>query len=234
MMWPAESEDLSARGTAILMCNMPQAPPQAAGPDGHAMKLSQSFWVLLLGSALALCLCAAAASSWHATPVMHSNTPAGYDVLVMDPTGAVISFLGLIECPELEGAQQRVEGAHSRIVNADGKTLIHYPRHFSFRITASLRKMVLIEPSDRFTSSEPPNDLLLKLRFRLRAYHGLEAREIPPESVQMIGVPADVPYDERVYRISFKVERLSVTDRCVLEVLSPAGQRLTKFHFDLL
>jgi hypothetical protein len=50
----------------------------------------------------------------------------------------------------------------------------------------------------------------------------------------MIGVPADVPYDERVYRINFALDKLPITDRCVLEVLSPTGERLTKFHFDLL
>lgn len=174
------------------------------------------------------------ASSWHAAPVLRSATPAGYDVLLVEPSGAVISFLGLIECPELEGAQQISQGTNSKIVNADGETLVHFPRHFSFRITASLRKTVLVEPSDKFTSLETPSDLLLKLKFRLKAYHGLDAREIQPESIQMIGVPADVPYDERVYRISFNVDKLPITDRCVLEVLSPTGERLTKFHFDLL
>ena len=50
----------------------------------------------------------------------------------------------------------------------------------------------------------------------------------------MIGVPADVAYDERVYRISFSGQKIPVSDRCILEVLSPTGERLTRFHFDLL
>jgi len=188
-----------------------------------------------LGSALVMAVCVVAASSSpHAPPPFHASIPAGYDVLRVQPTGAMISFLGLIECPELEGAQQIAEGANARIVNADGNRLTHFPSNFSFRITASLRKTVLLEPTDTFTSSEEPEQLLLKLRFRLKAYHALEVREIQPESVQIIGVPSDVVSDERIYRINFNVENLPVTDRCVLEVLSPSGERLTKFHFDLL
>ena len=201
----------------------------------HAItRAKRPFAILVIGTAMAASLWAVGANSWHNLTVLHATTPAGYDVLQVEPGGAVISFLGLIECPELEGAQQVMRGVDSRIVNADGRTLTHFPRRFSFRITVSLRKTVLAEPTDKVTISEPLADFLLKIKFRLKAYHGLEAREIPPESIQMIGVPADVPYDERVYRISFNVDKLPVTDRCVLEVLSPTGERLTKFHFDLL
>ena|SRR5215471_3070206 len=198
------------------------------------IRLKRMFALLLLCTAAGACLWAFAPNSWHNLNVLHGTTPAGYEVLQVEPGGGVISFLGLIECSELEGAQQVSRGVDARIVNTDGKTLVHFPRHFSFRITVSLRKTVLAEPVDKVTVSEPLGDYLLKLKFRLKAYHGLETREIPPESIQMIGMPADVPYDERVYRISFNVDKLPVTDRCVLEVLSPTGERLTKFHFDLL
>jgi len=188
-----------------------------------------------LASALFIAVCAMAASnSLHSPPAFHASIPAGYDILRVQPTGAVISFLGLIECPDLEGAQQVAEGMNARIVNADGKRLTHFPSSFSFRITASLRKTILAEPTDTFTSQEEPEQLLLKLRFRLKAFHALEVREIQPESVRIIGVPSDVASDERIYRVNFNVENLPVTDRCVLEVLSPSGERLTKFHFDLL
>lgn len=189
------------------------------------------FFVGFLGGALALCGLAASNSS---APTFHSATPAGYDVLLLKPGGAVLSFLALIECPDLEGAQQIAEGEHSRIVNTNGKPLAHFPRNFSFRITVSLRKTLLVEPTATFNSSEEPQDLLLKLKFRLKAHHALEVREMQPDDVRMIGVPADIPYDERVYRVSFNVEELPASDRCVLEVLAPNGERLTRFHFDLL
>lgn len=176
----------------------------------------------------------AVSDSWHATSTFHSTTPAGYDVLLLQPGGAILTFLGLIECQELEGVQQISQGGPARVVDADGQPMAYFPRNFSFRITASLRKTVLVAPTDVFEVAEEPADFLLKLKFRLKAYHGLQVREIPPESVQMIGVPADVPYDERVYRVSFSVADLPVTDRCVMEILSPDGERLTRFHFDLL
>lgn len=190
--------------------------------------------VLFFGAAISFAASAPPADSLHPGVVFHASTPAGYDVVTVKPGGAVLSFLGLIECPALEGAQQIATGVNAGIVDADGAPLRHFPRSFSFRITASLRKTLLVDPTDTVNSMELPEDLLLKLKFRLRAYHGLDVRDIPPESVQMIGVPADITSDERIYRVSFTVDKLPVTDRCVLEVLSPDGERLAKFHFDLL
>lgn len=197
------------------------------------MKTRSILCIGILSGTLALCALAAP-NSWPITSIFHATIPAGYDVLLIKPSDAVLTFLGLIECPELEGAQQVAEGTKSRVVNADGKPLAHFPGSFSFRVTVSLRKTLLLEPTGVFEISDEPEDLLLKLKFRLKAYQGLQVREIQPESVLMIGVPADIPYDERVYRVSFNGSDLPVSNRCVLEVLSPDGVRLTKFHFDLL
>lgn len=189
----------------------------------------------MLGGAISFAAGAPSASdSWHGTPVFHASIPAGYEVVMVKPSGAIVSLLGLIECPELEGAQQVTNGVNAEIVTMDGERLRHFPQNFSFRITASLRKTVIIDPTDTFNSVERPEDLILNLKFRLKAYHGLDVLEIPPESIQIIGVPSDVASDERVYRIRFNVKKLPVTDRCVLEVLSPEGDRLAKFHFDIL
>ncbi len=57
---------------------------------------------------------------------------------------------------------------------------------------------------------------------------------IQPVLVRQIGMPADVPYDERVYRIAFDTGNIPVDARLVLEVFSPKGELLTKFHFELL
>lgn len=199
------------------------------------MKSIKIFSIWLLGGAISFAAGAPLASdSWHGAPVFHASIPAGYEVLMVRPSGAIVSLLGLIECPELEGAQQVTSGVNAEIVTMDGERLRHFPQNFSFRITASLRKTVVIDPTDTFNSAERPEDLILKLKFRLKAYHGLDVLEIPPESIQIIGVPSDVASDERVYRIRFNVKKLPVTDRCVLEVLSPEGDRLAKFHFDIL
>jgi hypothetical protein len=165
---------------------------------------------------------------------LHPNIPAGYDVVALKPSGANLSLMGLIECPELEGAQSVSEGSNKKLVSADGDTIRHFPQRFSFRITASLRKMLIDRPVAAVDVSDEPHELLLNLKFRIRAYNGLEAHEIVPESVEMIGMPADVPYDERVYRINVNNVDLPITARLVVEILTPQGGLITHFPFSPL
>jgi hypothetical protein len=51
--------------------------------------------------------------------------------------------------------------------------------------------------------------------------------------VSVVGVPLDVSYDERIYRVAFDLGDVSMGERIVLEVLSPEGERLTRFHLDM-
>jgi hypothetical protein len=186
--------------------------------------------LIIAGFALA----AAARTTPKTTPGLHSNMPAGYDVMVLKPSKAVLSLIGLIECPELEGAQHVAEGSHRRLVSAEGETIKEFPQRFSFRITASLRKVFVEGPNTSVDVADDPQQLLLKLKFRIRVYNGLEVREIEPQSIEMIGMPADVPYDERVYRINIDTAKLPITDRLVVEIYSPQGELLTHFPFSLL
>jgi hypothetical protein len=179
-------------------------------------------------------LAAAAGSSFPQTPTLHSSIPAGYEIIQLQPSGAQLSLLGLIECPEIEGAQRFSEGLNARIVSASGVPLGQFPRRFSYRVTASLRKTVIDPPNSILKISGDPYELMLGLKFKLRAYNGLASEEILPASVTMIGMPADLPYDERVYRVSFDVGDRPVTERFVLDVYSSAGERLSRFHFELL
>jgi hypothetical protein len=186
-------------------------------------------------AALALIATAAAVAPGHeGRPAYRSNIPAGEEVLLLKPSGATLSLLGLVECAELEGAQRVAEGTQARLVDADGASLKKFPQHFSFRVTASLKKLMLSDPEDAVTITEAPQDFLLKIKFRMRAFDGIHVREIEPESVRIIGVPEDIPYDERVYRISFNVKDLPVTDRLILDVLTPEGRNMTHFTFGLL
>ena len=186
--------------------------------------------VVVLATALSLAIRTDAKSG----PGLHSAMPAGYEVVTLKPSGASLSLMGLIECPELEGAQHIADGSKSKLIAADGSTITEFPQRFSFRITASLGKIVLDSPAATINIAEDPQDLLLKLKFRVRAYSGMESREIVPENIEMIGMPADVPYDERVYRININAGTMPITDRVVIDVLSPEGDRLTHFAFSLL
>jgi hypothetical protein len=188
----------------------------------------------LLVIVLAFTLAAMARNVAKATPGLRSNIPAGYDVMLLKPSKATLSLIGLIECPELEGAQRVSEGLHAKLVLSHGSTVKEFPQHFSFRITASLKKVFFDEPVTSIKLPDDPHELLLHLKFRVRVYHGLEVREIVPQSIEMIGAPADVASDERVYRININAEKLPVTDRLVVEILSPQGELLSHFPFSLL
>ncbi|HEX4604745.1 MAG TPA: hypothetical protein VH724_12165 [Candidatus Angelobacter sp.] len=183
----------------------------------------------------AICMAAfAGGPGLKSGPGLRSTMPAGYDAIILKPSGETLSLLGLIECPELEGAQHVSEGFNARLISASGETIHEFPRHFSVRVTASLRKIFLEGPVASVSLPDGPRELLLHLKFRVRAYHALESREIAAESIEMIGMPADVPYDERVYRININAANIPITDRLVIEVLSPQGERLTHFPFSLL
>lgn len=201
----------------------------------HSMKshrIARSGLLAMMIAAFALV--AAAGNASRGGYVMHSTMPAGYDVVVLKPSRTNVSLMGLIECPELEGVQSVSEGTHKKLLSADGDTLKHFPQRFSFRITASLRKILLDGPVATADADDEPRELLLHLKFRIRAYNGLESHEIIPESVEMIGMPADIPYDERVYRIHLNNVDLPITARLVVEILTPQGELLTHFPFSPL
>jgi hypothetical protein len=185
----------------------------------------------LLLIAAGFALAASARNAPKPTPGLRSNMPVGYDVMLLKPSKETLSFIGLIECPELEGAQHVSEGLRAKLVSTNGNTIEQFPQHFSFRITASLKKIFLDGPVRSVASLGDPQQLLLHLKFRVRAYHGLEARELTPHSIEMIGMPADVPSDERVYRININAGNLPITDRLVVQIFSPEGELLTHFPF---
>jgi hypothetical protein len=197
----------------------------------NARRIALSGFLLIVAGFV---LDAAAVIAQKATPSMHSTMPAGYDVVVLKPSKANLSLIGLIECPELEGAQRVADGSHRKLVSADGDSIKEFPQRFSFRITASLRKVLIDGPATSVDVGDDPQQLLLKLKFRIRAYDGLDVQEIVPQSIEMIGMPADVPYDERVYRINVSVGSLPITDRLVVEIFSPEGALLTHFPFSPL
>lgn len=197
------------------------------------MKICRSTLVWIAAVFLSF-LMVGTAAGFKSNAGLHSAMPAGYDVIALRPSGANLSLMGLIECPELEGAQQVSEGTKAKVISADGERINKFPSHFNFRITATLRKIILDKPMSSVAVSDDPYDLLLKLKFRIKAYHGLEKREIIPDSVELIGMPASVRYDERVYRIGVNLGDAPITDRVVIDVLTPEGKLITHFPFTVL
>jgi hypothetical protein len=190
-----------------------------------------SVFVLVLAG---LSMAVAGNNRWQTGPGLHSAMPAGYEVVVLKPSHATLSMMGLIECAELEGAQHASQGLSAKLISASGVPMRKFPPRFSFRITASLRKVVLDGPTATAEISGDPRELLLRLGFRIQVYDGLKSREIAPESVEMIGMPAYVAYDERVYRVTVNAANLPITDRFKIEIVSPQGEVLGHFSFVLL
>ncbi len=150
------------------------------------------------------------------------------------PWKGTLTLLGSVENPQFGGWMLVQEGRRRALRTEAGEPVRFYPDEVDFRITASLREK-LIEPSPvPLTASAGRNDYLLGLRFRVAIFRGLHKRTLPPAAVDLIGVPADLQSEERVFRVSVRLPHVPLQDRVVLEVLSPRGERIAKFHLDLI
>ncbi|HLH05665.1 MAG TPA: hypothetical protein VKW78_00360 [Terriglobales bacterium] len=170
----------------------------------------------------------------YATDTLYqSRIPLGWESFVLSSAKRCFYLLGSVENREFQGWRKVSIGSRNRLLDARGQPVRMYPDRLQFRITASARERMLDNEPFPFPSRIPLNAFLLGLRFRLKVFRGLEQRTIYPAAVVPIGMPADINYDERIYRIDFNIGRIPIEDRLVLEVLSPTGQRISKFHVDL-
>jgi hypothetical protein len=168
----------------------------------------------------------------------HSVVPLGQDAILLEPGNHALFFLASAESIDFEGWRQIYNENRTSLLAADGHPVEHYPRFVDFRITASARRHVLPGLQPLLVDCESQciqtvNDYLLHLQFRVKIFRALHFRELAPKIVEIIGMPPDVPCDERIFRVSFDLGEVPVADRIVLEVLSPAGDRLTRFHLDM-
>lgn len=181
--------------------------------------------------------CLAVAASAQIVPLyaVHGRIPLGIESFRLEPAGSSFYLLASVENPEFDGLYRRGDrNQHARLFDANDKPVLFYPSRLQFRLTASSReKLVDDHPFDTHTRISL-NDLITKLQFRVKVFHALEYRYIKPTYIENVGVPKDVPYNERIYRIGFDLGKIPIDDRVVMEVISPTGERLCKFHLDLL
>jgi hypothetical protein len=189
---------------------------------------------------VALTLPGVAAGPASVVPVLeydfHSVVPLGSDAIELMPAKKDVYLLASAESAEFEGMKRTANDGTITVVGADGTPARRFPSTIDFRLTASTnRKKLADEPIDPYPikATESINDYLLNLKFRLRIFHGLQMREFEPREVKMIGVPADVPYGERIYRASFDIGQVSLEDRLVLEIFDAGGTRVSKFHLEV-
>ncbi len=186
---------------------------------------------------LALSLAAAVPLFGQASRVFATNgrIPLGIESFRLQPAGREFYLMASVENPTFQGLY-RYPDKHGRfhLYSANDQPMTYYPSKVQFRLTASAREKLMDDKPFDTRSKLDIADLLRQLRFRVKIFHGLEYRYIAPNQVQDIGLPGDVPYDERIYRIGFDLGRVPIDDRVVMEVLTPNGERLCKFHLDLL
>lgn len=186
---------------------------------------------------LALPVAAAGADRAAAAPgvelLYHSTVSLGNESFEVKPWKSVLTVLASAQNPEFEGWRLELREGRRVLVGADGNAVRSFPGRLDFRVSAgTLTRLFGVAPFP-LEPELSPNDFLLQLGFRLKVFRGLHQAVFEPDEVALIGVPADVPYNERIYRVSFDLQRIPVEDRVVLEVLAPGGDRLCKFHLDL-
>ncbi len=164
----------------------------------------------------------------------HALVPLGVEGFTLGSSGRKFYVMALAEHPSFEGLHQVHVDSHRVLLDSLQRQVNYFPRKLTFRVTATTwaDKLADVDMTPLEIQSDT-NAFLLGLRFRLKIFRGLKARTVAADTVKLIGMPADVTYDERIYQVTFDVGAVPVEDRVVLEVLSPDGDRLCKFHLDL-
>src|SRR5262249_24593583 len=133
-----------------------------------------------------------------------------------------------------EGVERRNLPHTAHLVNANGSAFLYYPAKVAFRLTAStLDKIKDDYPPADIETADDTNTFLLGLHLRLKIFQGLDAYELEPKDVELIGMPAAIPYDERIYRATFHLDHVPSDARLVLEVFDTKDQRISRFHLEL-
>jgi hypothetical protein len=169
------------------------------------------------------------------TPVaINGRVPLGIESFRIRPANQDFYLMASAENPMFLGLRRVTDGDHDKLVGGNGKVVTLYPERVQFRLTASAREKIIDDKPYGTESKLPLDELLVQLHFRLKIFHGLEYRYVQPSYVEDVGMPRHVPYNERIYRIGFQIGKVPIEDRVVMEVFSPSGERLCKFHLDLL
>jgi hypothetical protein len=184
---------------------------------------------------LALCLSIPCVGQTSRVFSVNGRIPLGIESFRLQPSGREFYLMASVENPAFQGLYRSMDrSGHPRLFDGSDKPVMFYPNRVQFRLTASAREKLIEDRPFETHAKLAVGDLLRQLQFRVKVFHALEYRYVKPTVVEDIGVPSDVPYDERIYRIGFDLGKVPIEDRVVMEVFSPTGERLCKFHVDLL
>ncbi len=165
---------------------------------------------------------------------VNGRIPLGIESFRMEPSKTDFYLMASAENEHFTEVDRQIDGDKETLINRDGSLVKHYPERVQFRVSASSREKSFDDKPWAVDTKVAAEDFFAKLQFRVKVFHGLQSREVQPEYVRDIGMPRDVPYNERIYQIGFTIGKVPIEDRVVLEVISPTGERLCKFHLDLI
>jgi len=166
---------------------------------------------------------------------LHCPVPLGVDAVRLESLKKTVYVMASVENQTLDGLHV-VRAAHvGHVVRIDGSEVKTYPNALNFRVTASVLANDLqgIVPYT-VSNQQGLNEFLLGWKFKLKIFRALKMTVIEPVNVKLIGVPAYEASRERVYRVNFETPNLPVDARLVLEVFDASGNRLTRFHLEML
>lgn len=198
-----------------------------------------TFGAKAIRAAVVLLVASASTVVGQANPTLrfHSLIPLGADAYELrnKQWKGTMTLMASAESPQFEGMEVRTVSKRTQLFSEDGKRIERFPSHVDFRVTATFRAhFAETSPFPISASLDDQNAYLLGLKFRVVVFSGLQQTVVKPKSVEMIGVPGEMAYDERIYRISVDLADFPLTDRVVLEVQDPGGGRIAKFHLDLI
>jgi len=157
-------------------------------------------------------------------------TPLGTEAILLKPSGQYLFMFLSLESQFLDGATKTMQGKAAVLREANGARLETFPREISFRFSIGTRTQLDANDPQVAETKLDAADLRDHLRFQLMIFDGLKATVLEPKEVQMLGVPLDVPYNERIYKVTFGLPDVSVQRRMKLLILDPQGNRLTNFQ----
>jgi len=192
--------------------------------------------ILVTAISLCLSLVAQAVSANQSRPTswaFNSTIPLGTDLLVLRPSKLQVALMASAESEQFKSWRLIEENDKRRVIDADGQPVKKMPSRVTFRITAGTKDKLTDTPGYPIETETNLNNFLLKLRFRVKIFRGVDARIIEPHEVKMIGIPADEPYNERIFRAAFDLGDVNIDERVVLEVIDgDTNQRISKFHLE--
>lgn len=187
---------------------------------------------------LGVTLCAALALSaqdGRQEFVFRQHTPMGGDALILMPAKQRLQLMATLESKELEGVRQIRQGKDEFLRAPDGGPFRFYPRELKFRFSVGRKITILEKNPNAIETQDSPDEFQSNLRFQMKLFKGLKTEVVEPVETKMIGVPKNIPHDERVYTVRFTLPReVPAHERLKLEVYDRNGNQVAKFHVQLL